>query len=67
MPEELARELQKMKDEELAAFIRDTITRLHIVADHLESYVHTEEHPPTVGFEVPTLSSETKSNDDSAE
>lgn len=55
MPEEMSRELQKMRDTELAEFIRETIARLHIVADHLETYVTTEEHRPEVGFEVPNL------------
>lgn len=66
MPEELSRELQKMKDAELAEFIRDTIARLHIVADHLETYITEEEHRPEVGFEVPHLIPGTN-NDDSAQ
>lgn len=53
MPDELVDKLQQMKDTELIEFIRETITRLHIVADHLEIYATEKENPPNVGFEVP--------------
>ncbi len=64
MPEQLSKELQKMKDDELASFIRDTISRLHIVADHLESYVTEDVAVPEVGFDTGPPSNGEEANEE---
>lgn len=40
---EIQRRVKQMRDEELVNFVRDTISRLNVLADRLETFAETEE------------------------
>ncbi len=52
MPEKLSKELAELEDAQLIEFIRETVNRLHVVADYLETYVADEIPLPEVGFDT---------------
>lgn len=53
MPQRLSKELSNtMTDQEVLDFIRETIQRLHAVADYLETYVVEDIKTPQVPFDT---------------